>query len=95
MDNKIEKNKLKNQLINGTFYIYKIGLFIGAKVKYILEVDMDTFSVIFEGGTVDVYLEKIYPVKRPGGAISKFKWCYVIRNYFDDVIGYIGEKENQ
>lgn len=87
-------NELKEQLKNGAFYYYKFGLLIKGKVKMVLQSDDNTLNVNFEGGTVDIYLDTIKPIRRPGNIIEKFKWCYILKNYDDECIGYIGEKEN-
>ncbi|WP_294395291.1 hypothetical protein [uncultured Clostridium sp.] len=87
--------ELKEQLSEGTFYYYKFGLLVKGKVKMILQSDDNTLNVSFEGGTVDVYADTIKSIRRPGNIIAKFKWCYMLKNYYDDCIGYIGHIEDQ
>lgn len=85
--------ELKEQLSYGTFYYHKFGLLIKSKVKIVLQSDKNTLNVSFEGGTADIYIDTIKPIRRPGNIIAKFKWCYILTNYYDECIGYIGEKE--
>lgn len=87
--------ELKEQLQQGTFYYYKFGLFFKGKVNNVLQISEDTLNVSFVGGDVDVYADKIKPVRRPGNIIVAFKWCYQLKNEYDDIIGYIGLKENK
>ena len=90
---KIEE--LKKQLQEGTFYYHKFGLLVKGKVNIVLKVSEDTLNVSFVGGCVDVYMDKIKPVKRPSNIIADFEWCYVLRNEYDDVIGYLGLKKGE
>lgn len=85
--------ELKEQLQEGTFYYHKFGLLVKGKVNIVLQVSENTLNVSFVGGCVDVYRYKIKPVKRPANIIAEFKWCYVLKNEYDDVIGYVGLKE--
>ncbi|AWK53038.1 hypothetical protein DIC82_05270 [Clostridium beijerinckii] len=85
--------ELKKQLQEGTFYYHKFGLLVKGKVNIVLQESEDTLNVNFVGGNVDVYIDKIEPVKRPGNIIAKFEWCYLLKNYYHDVIGYIGLKK--
>lgn len=89
----VNKNKLKEQLKHGRFYIIKDGLFINAKISRVSEYTDDIFLVYFEGGAVDVTLSNLHEVRRPGNLISKLKWCYAVKNSSDTIIGYIGERE--
>lgn len=91
----VNKNKLKEQLKHGRFYIIKDDLYINAKINLVLEDNNEILSICFEGGVVDVTLSNLQAVRRPGNLIAEFKWCYVVRNSNDHIIGYIGEKENQ
>lgn len=91
MNNKIDKDKLKHQLRGGKFYFHKEGLYISSKINMVLDVDKNTLGIVFEGGAVDCYLEKVKPIGRPSNIIKNFEWCYVLRNYLDEIIGYVGE----
>lgn len=92
--NDIDKLKsVKEQLSKGTFYYHKFGLLVKGKVNLVLEMSKDTLNVNFTGGTVDIYMDKIKSVRRPENIIAKFKWCYQLRNEYNEVIGYIGETE--
>ena len=82
--------KLKEQLQQGTFYYHKLGLLVKGKVNIVLQVSNDTLNVNFVGGCVEVY--KIKSVKRPANIIAEFEWCYLLKNEYDDVIGYIGKR---
>jgi hypothetical protein len=89
----MEVEKLKELFKEGTFYYHKCGLLIDSKVNLVLEISKDTLNVNFAGGCVDVYMNKIKPVRRPDDIIAKFKWCYKLRNEYDECIGYIGKIE--
>lgn len=88
----IDIKELKEQILKGTFYYYVDALFIHAKVKNICELT-SCLHIGFEGGAVDVALDKIKPIRRPGNIIEKFKWCYILKSYNNECIGYIGECE--
>ncbi|KHD14992.1 hypothetical protein AWN73_10820 [Clostridium butyricum] len=85
--------KIKEQLQQGTFYYYKSNLFIKSEVTRVVEMEDIFLEISFECGNVDVFIDKIKPVRRPDNIIAKFKWCYKLKNEYDDVIGYIGLKE--
>ena len=91
----INIEELKEQLLQGTFYYHKFGLLVKGKVNLVLEVSKDTLNVNFTGGTVDVYIDKIRSIRRPGNIIADFEWCYMLKNEYDDIIGYIGLKQEQ
>lgn len=82
--------KLKRQLQEGTFYYHKFGLLVKGKVNLVLELSENSLNVNFVGGCVDVYADKIKSVKRPSNIIKKYKWCYLLKNEYDEIIGYIG-----
>ena len=85
---------LKEQLRSGTFYYYIDTLFIHAKVKSICELSQSKcLHIKFEGGAIDVNFNKIKPIKRPSNIVEKFNWCYILKSYDNECIGYIGEKE--
>lgn len=86
-------NKLAEQLKEGTFYYYKIGLFIKSPVIEVFKIDDNSLTVNFNNGAVDVYLDTIKSIKRPSNIVKPFKWCYVLKNYYDEIIGYIGLEE--
>lgn len=83
--------ELKEQLKGGTYYYYKCGLLIKGKVKLVMENSTDILNVTFEGGVVDVYIEKIKLIRRPSNIIEKFEWCYILKNHYNEVLGYIGK----
>lgn len=82
--------ELKEQLLKGTFYYYIDTLFIHAKVKNICELT-SCLHIKFEGGAIDVNFNKIKPIKRPGNIVEKFNWCYILKSYDNECIGYIGQ----
>ena len=84
--------KLKDQLLKGKFYYYKDALFINAKVKGVCELT-SCLHINFEGGSVDVCIDKFELIKRPSNIVEKFKWCYMLKSYDNECIGYIGEIE--
>ncbi|MEX0060338.1 hypothetical protein [Clostridium butyricum] len=86
--------ELKEQLLQGTFYYYKDALLIHAKVKNICELT-SCLHIDFEGGAVDVATDKIKPIRRPGNIVEKFNWCYILKNYEAECIGYIGQIEDK
>ncbi|EES48906.1 hypothetical protein NE172_02195 [Clostridium botulinum] len=83
--------KLKEQLKEGTFYYYKFGLLVKGKINMVLEFSENSLNANFEGGTVDIYLDKIKKVRRPDNIVVKFEWCYILKNEYNDCIGYIGK----
>lgn len=89
--NEINIEKLKEQLQQGSFYYHKFGLLVKGKVNIVLQISNDTLNVNFVGGCVDVYKDKIKAIRRPGNIIADFEWCYMLKNEYDDVIGYIGK----
>ena len=89
----INISKLKQQLKEGTFYYDNFGLFIKSKVISIEESDKDFLKVDFENGVVDVLIKRICKIRRPSNIIAKFEWCYMFKNEYDDIIGYIGALE--
>lgn len=86
-----DNEELKEQLQQGTFYYHKFGLLVKGKVNLILETSKDTLNVSFTGGCVDVYIDKIKPIRRPGNIIANFEYCYMLKNEYDECIGYIGK----
>ena len=87
----MEIKELKEQLLKGTFYYYKDTLLIHAKVNNVCSVGKNSIHIDFEGGAVSVAIDKIKPIKRPGNIIEKFNWCYILKSYDNECIGYIGE----
>ncbi|MBY6915504.1 hypothetical protein [Clostridium botulinum] len=83
--------ELKEQLKEGTFYYHKFGLLVKGKVNMILELSKDSLNVNFEGGTVDIYSDKVKKIRRPGNIIERFEWCYILKNQYNECIGYIGK----
>lgn len=83
--------ELKEQLKQGTFYYHKFGLFVKGKVNLVLQSSNDTLNVNFIGGCVDVYKDNIKEIRGPGNIIADFEWCYMLKNEYDDIIGYIGK----
>lgn len=86
--------ELKEQLLQGTYYYYKDALLIHAKVKNICELT-SCLHIDFEGGAVDVAADKIKPIRRAGNIVEKFNWCYILKNYEGECIGYIGQIEDK
>ncbi|NMF04586.1 hypothetical protein ACUH7Y_09705 [Clostridium beijerinckii] len=89
----MEIEQLKEQLKEGTFYYHKCGLLVKSEVNLVLEINKDILNVNFTGGCVDVYMDKIEHIRRPENIIAEFKWCYRLRNEYDECIGYIGKIE--
>ena len=87
----MEIKELKEQLLKGTFYYYKDLLFINAKVRNVCSVGEDSIRIGFEGGSVVVNIDRIKSIKRPGNIVEKFNWCYILKSYDNECIGYIGE----
>ncbi|MEX0050092.1 hypothetical protein AB2T85_05540 [Clostridium butyricum] len=87
----MEIKELKEQLLKGTFYYYKDTLLIHAKVNNVCSVGKKSIHIDFKGGAVSVASDKIKPIKRPGNIVEKFNWCYILKSYDNECIGYIGE----
>ncbi|NLK23562.1 MAG: hypothetical protein GX309_06185 [Clostridiales bacterium] len=85
---------LKEQLSKGTFYYSNFGLYIVSKVTEITEESEDYLTIKFECGYTNVFTNNIKPIKRPCNIINTFTWCYILKNEYDDHIGYIGELKN-
>ena len=88
----MEKDKLIRQLKQGTYYYNKLGLFIKSPVTNIVMYDNEGLGVDFAYEAVDIYLDTIKVIKNPPGVIKSFEWCYMLKNYYDEVIGYIGKE---
>lgn len=88
----MEKDKLMEQLKKGTYYYNKMGLFIKSSVTNVFMYDNESLGVDFACGAVDIFLNTIKDIKRPPGVIKSFEWCYMLKNYYDEVIGYIGKE---
>ena len=91
--NKVNIEEIKERFQQGTFYYHKFGLLIKGKINLVLKMSNDTLKVNFTSGTVDVYMDKIKSIRRPGNIIADFEWCYMLKNEYDDIIGYIGKRE--
>lgn len=91
--NGINIEELKEQLLKGTFYYYKSNLFIKSEITRVVEMEGIFLEISFECGNVDVFIDNIKPVRRPGNIIAKFEWCYLLKNEDNECIGYIGLKE--
>lgn len=87
--------ELKEQLQQGTFYYHKFGLLVKGKVNLVLENSETMLNINFTGGLVDVYTDKMTLIKRPGNIIADFEWCYMLKNEYDEIIGYIGKVVNE
>ena len=64
------------------------------KIKNICELT-SCLHIDFEGGAVDVAADKIKPIKRPGNIVEKFAFCYILKSYDNECIGYIGQIEDK
>lgn len=84
--------ELKEQLQQGTFYYSNSNMLVKGKVYNVISYDDGQLEIFFTGGIVDLYKDKLTKVRRPPNIIGVFKWCYLLKNE-DDVIGYIGLKE--
>lgn len=84
--------ELKEQLQEGTFYYQKFDLLFKDKVKEIVAAAPGILEVNFECGYVTVFIDKIKKVKRPSNIIAEFEYCYLLKNSYDEYIGYIGKK---
>lgn len=88
--------KLKEQLLQGTYYYQKSELFFKGKVYNIVVYDDGELEIFFNGGIVGAYSKRLKQIRRPANIIEEFKWCYLIKNSDNENIGYIGlpnEKE--
>ena len=88
----MEVDKLIDELKQGTFYYYKLGLFIKSSVTNVFMVNRNSLSVTFSHGAVDVYLDTIERIERPSSIVKDYEWCYVLKNYYGEVIGCIGKE---
>lgn len=89
----MEIKELKEQLLQGTFYYYIDTLLIHAKVKNVCSVGRNSIHIGFEGGAVSAGADKIKPIRRPGNIVERFNWCYILKSYDNECIGYIGKIE--
>lgn len=93
--NAINIEKLKQQLQQGTFYYHKSNLVVTGKVYNIVSYDDGELEIFFTGGIVSAYKDKLDKVRHPPNAISVFKWCYILKDEYNECVGYIGEKEEK
>lgn len=92
----MNRAELCKQLKEGTFYFYKFGLLAKLPVAEVIDKeDFITLNFANNGGYVDVFVEHMQKVRRPGNIISKFDWCYSLKNDYQDHIGYIGKEESE
>lgn len=92
----MDRTELCKQLEEGTFYFYKFGLLVSLPVAEVIDKeDFITLDFANNAGYVDVFVEHMQKVSRPGNIIAKFKWCYSLNNDYEDHIGYIGKKEDK
>jgi hypothetical protein len=92
MDEK-EFEKLKEQLKQGTFFYHRFGLLVKGKVNDAFLINDDTLHISFNGGYLELIGNKVKKVKRPSDIIAEFEWCYLLKNEYDQEIGYIGLKK--
>lgn len=92
----MDRKELCKQLKEGTFYFYKFGLLVKLPVASVIDKeDFITLDFANNAGYVDVFVEHMQKVSRPGNIIAKFKWCYSLKNDYGDHIGYIGRTEEE
>ena len=92
----MDRTELCKQLKEGTFYFYKFGLLVKLPVAEVIDKeDFITLNFANNAGHVDVFVEHMQKVRRPGNIIAKFKWCYSLKNDYKDFIGYIGRTEEE
>lgn len=87
--------KLKEQLIKGIFYVDTSDTLLSSKVTNVLEADKNVLEILLKGGSTTVYIDKLQKVYSPGHSTKIFKWCYLLKNNQNSVIGYIGEPEEK
>ena len=93
--NEINIEKLKEQLQQGTFYYHKSNLLVKGKVYNIVSYDDGEIEIFFTGGIVSAYKDKVDKIRHPPNIISVFKWCYILKDEYNECVGYIGEKERK
>ncbi|MFQ7000595.1 MAG: hypothetical protein ACLRRH_04530 [Clostridium sp.] len=92
----MDRTELCKQLKDGTFYFYKFGLLVKLPVAEVIDKeDFIELNFANNGGYVDVFMEYMQKVRRPGNIIAKFDWCYSLKNDYGDLIGYIGKEEDK
>lgn len=91
INNEVDIKNLREQLKKGTFFYFKEGLILRAKIEIVFDLTNNSLGADFNEGGVEIYLDKIKKIKRPLNIVAKFKWCYMLKNYNDECIGYIGE----
>ena len=83
--------ELKEQLSKGTFYYCKSELWIQSKIEEVNIIEGDYLMIRFNGGHADAFLKNVKAIRRPANIVKKFNWCYILKNYDNECIGYIGE----
>ena len=78
-------NDLKEKLIGATYSFNLCGLAIKSKINKVFISDDKTLIIFFNGGCCDVYKDCIEEIEKSG-----YKWCYKLKNYLGDELGYIG-----
>ena len=92
----MDRTELCKQLKEGTFYFYKFGLLVSLPVAEVIDKeDFITLNFANNTGYVDVFVEHMKKVSRPGNILNKFSWCYSLKNDYKDFIGYIGKTEEE
>jgi hypothetical protein len=86
-------DKLKDKLLKGTFFYYKNSLYVKGDIYNVVSYDDVELEIFFKGGIVGVYKDKLKTIRRPGNIIEKFDWCYILKDEYDECIGYIGKIE--
>lgn len=87
--------ELKELLLKGKFYYSKSNLLVKGKVYNIVSYDDGELEIFFHGGIVSAYKDKFDKVRHPSQMISVFKWCYLLKDEYNECVGYIGEKEGK
>lgn len=92
----MDRTELCKQLKEGTFYFYKFGLLVKLPVEEVIDKeDFITLRFTNNVGYVHVFVEHMQKAISPGNVLSKFDWCYSLKNDYGDLIGYIGKEEDK
>jgi hypothetical protein len=91
-----DRQKLLCEAIEeGYYYFYKFDLFIKLSIsKTISEDGAIKIKLDNNAGELIIWIDTIVKkVSRPGFLVSKFEWCYLIKNSEGELLGYIGKTQ--
>ncbi|WBW97589.1 hypothetical protein [Oceanirhabdus sp. W0125-5] len=85
------KKFLITDLTEGYFYFYKHDLFIKSRITGLNPLG-EGLELKFENGEVNIWGNtSVQAIRRPSNIICEFYWCFIVKNTYGDIIGYVGK----